>query len=138
MSQIRMDKTGASLTGGEGIDIFPVVEKTDLRRSRVVQRGDIPDPAWFAPYFGMATTKLGSFLVRYSITTRVTSSEFSTTTAWSFERWCRLSNCVAVALLDRDLGPPWPAAEALLRKMIMEKGHSTTGEGMKLARKGTG
>src|SRR4051794_5854539 len=33
MSQIRMDKTGASLTGGEGIDIFPVVEKTDLRRS---------------------------------------------------------------------------------------------------------
>jgi hypothetical protein len=47
----------------------------------------------------MATTKFGSFLVRYSITTRVTSSEFSTTTAWSFERWCRLSNCVAVALL---------------------------------------
>jgi len=42
MSKIRMDKTGASLTGGEGIDIFPVVEKTDLRRSRVVQRGDIP------------------------------------------------------------------------------------------------
>src|SRR3954452_6299609 len=43
VSQIRMDKTGASLTGGEGIDIFPVVEKTDLRRSRVVQRDDIPD-----------------------------------------------------------------------------------------------
>jgi hypothetical protein len=65
----------------------------------------------------MATTKLGSFLVRYSITTRVTSSEFSTTTAWSFERWCRLSNCVAVALLDRDLGPPWPAAEQTLWKI---------------------
>ena len=47
MSQIRMDKTGASLTGGEGIDIFPVVEKTDLRRSRLIQRGDeLADRGW--------------------------------------------------------------------------------------------
>src|SRR5688500_7966761 len=68
----------------------------------------------------MATTKLGSFLAKHSITTRVTSSEFLTTKAWSFERWCRLSNCVAVALLGCDLGLLWPTAKRCYGKRRCE------------------